>query len=237
MKHVLLLGACGMVGANTAPGLEPHYHLHQADVKPHPDGKPVAHVDITDYGQVLDACRGMDAVIDFAAYKNHPVFDFAVSTRGAFHIMRAAVETGVRKVIIGGPQLGRGWYDFDFDVDDVPPAASTGYNVLSKYLSIELCKTYARTHGIQVIFFLFNGLGPAPKAPVTGQDFPPMVISWEDLHHACRLAIEIESVPESCQVFHMHSHTGHGKYLLDKPRRMLGYVPQKRLEDYYRRTP
>lgn len=237
MKNVLLFGACGMVGSNTVPGLKPYYNLHLADVRPYADGKTVRHVDITDYAQVLEACRGMDGVIDFAAYKNHPVFDFEVTTKGAYHIMRAAVETGVKHVIIGGPQLIRGWYDFDFDVDDVPPTVSTGYNVLSKYLSTQLCGAYARKYGMQVSFFLFNGLGPKPEAPVTGQDFPPMVILWEDLHHACRLALEVESLPENCQVFHMHSYLGHGKYLLDKPERLLGYKPLERREMYYRRTP
>ncbi|MBM3264668.1 MAG: NAD(P)-dependent oxidoreductase [candidate division Zixibacteria bacterium] len=237
MKKVLVLGASGQVAAHTTPGLESHYDLYLGDVRPHPFGKTVHPVDITQYEQVRRAAAGIDAVMDFAAHKNHPVMDFEVSTKGAFHVMRAAVEHGIKKVIIMGPQLVRGAYDEDFDIDDVPPVVSTGYNVLSKYLSIELCKAYARAHGIETIFFLFNGLGPKPAAPVTGQDFPPMVIVWEDLHHACRLALEIASVPDHCQVFHMLSYSGHGKYLTDKAKRMLGYAPLEPVERYYRRIP
>lgn len=237
MKKVLILGASGQVAAYTTPGLEPYYDLYLGDVRPHPFGKTVHPVDITQYDQVFEAARGMDAVMDFAAYKNHPVMDFEVSTKGAFHVMRAAVEHGIRKVIIMGPQLVRGAYDEDFDIDDVPPVVSTGYNVLSKYLSIQLCKGYARTYGIETIFFLFNGLGPKPTAPVSGQDFPPMVIVWEDLHHACRLALEIESVPDHCQAFQMLSYLGHGKYLIDKAHRMLGYTPLEPVQNYYRRKP
>ncbi len=237
MKKVLILGASGQVAVHTAPGLEPYYDLHLGDVGPHPFGKTVHPVDITDYQQVFEASRGMDAVMDFAAHKNHPVFDFEVSTKGAFHIMRAAAIHGIKKVIIMGPQLVRGAYDEDFDVDDVPPVVSTGYNVLSKYLSIHLCKAYANRFGIQTIFFLFNGLGARPAAPVSGQDFPPMVIVWEDLHNACRLALEVESVPEGCQAFSMHSYLGHSKYLLDKAQRLLGYTPAEPVQHLYRRTP
>jgi hypothetical protein len=237
MKKILVLGASGQVAAYTEPGLEPYYELHLGDVRPHPFGKPVNHVDITVYEQVLEAARGMDAIMDFAAFKNHPVFDFEVSTKGAFHVMRAAVAHGIKKVMIMGPQLVRGAYDYDFDIDDVPPVVSTGYNVLSKYLSIELCKAYARTYGIQTIFFLFNGLGAKPTEPVKGQDFPPMVIVWEDLQHACRLALEVESVPDNCQVFCMLSYLGHGKYLIDKARRILGYTPLEPVQNYYRRIP
>lgn len=237
MKKVLVLGASGQVASYTTPGLEPYYELRLGDVRPHPFGKPVNHVDITIYEQVLEASAGMDAVMDLAAYKNHPVFDFEVSTKGAYHVMRAAMENGIKKVIITGPQLVRGWYDDDFDVDDVPPAVSTGYNVLTKYLSMQICKAYARTYGIQTIFFLFNGLGPKPTALVSRQDFPPMVIVWEDLHHACRLALEIESVPDNFQVFTMLSYLGHGKYLIDKARRILGYEPLEPVQDYFKRVP
>jgi nucleoside-diphosphate-sugar epimerase len=237
MKNVLILGASSQVASYTTPGLEPYYNLRLTDVRPHPFGKPVTHVNIAVYEQVLEASRGMDAVMDFAAYKDHPVFDFEVTTKGAYHIMKAAVKHGIKKVIICGPQLVRNDYDPYFDIDDVPPMAHTGYNVLTKYLSIELCKAYARTHGIQTIFFLFNGLGPKPTAPVSKQDFPPMVVVWEDLHHACRLALEIESVPDDCQVFHMFSYHSHGKYLLEKAKRILGYEPLERVEDYFKRVP
>lgn len=235
MKKILVLGASGQVASYTTPGLEPYYQLVLADVRPHPFGKPVIPVDISVYDQVLEASRGVDAIMDLAAYKNHPVFDFEITTKGAFHVMRAAAAHGIKKVIITGPQLVRGGYDNDFDVDDVPPTVSTGYNVLTKYLSIELCKAYARAYGIQTIFFLFNGLGPKPTAPVSKQDFPPMVIVWEDLHHACRLALEVESVPDNCQVFTMLSYLGHGKYLIDKAKRILGYEPLEPVQEYYKR--
>lgn len=70
---------------------------------------------------------------------------------------------------------------------------------------------------------------------LTGTDFPPFTIVWEDLQHACRLALEIERVPDDFQAFNMMSYQGQGKYLFGKAERILGYTPLERVERYYRR--
>ena len=116
-----------------------------------------------------------------------------------------------------------------------PPMPSGDYYHPTKYPGMEICKIYAREYGIQTICFMFNGLGPKPTAPVTKQDFPPFTIVWEDLQHACRLALEIESVPENFQAFNLLSYLAHGKYQIEKARRILGYAPLERLEDYFKR--
>ena len=237
MKHILVLGACGNIGPYVTPLLEPHYHVHLTDIKPHPFGTPTTVVDITSYTDVVEAMRGMDAVINFTVMRNDPDVSFAVNTRGAYHVMKAAVELGIKRVIHTAAQSARYWFDFDFDVDQIPEWPGTGYYMLTKYLSQEICRTYARTYGIQTVCFLFNGLGPKPTAPTVQEDFPPFTVVWEDLAHACRLALEIESVPDDFQYFNMLSYPGHGKYSIDKVRRILGYEPLERLETFFKRNP
>lgn len=235
MKKVLFLGASGMIGPYLTPGLEPHYQLHLADVKPHPEGREILHVDVTDYAQVRDAARGMDAIMNFTVVRQHPVSSFHVNTRGALHVMKAAAELGIRKVIHSGPQLVRSHYDHEFDIADVPRAPGVSYYGLTKVLSYEICRTYARTYGIQTVCFVFNGLGPKPTGQNDGKDFPPFTIVWEDLQHACRLALEIDAVPNHYQEFNMLSFEGHGKYNVDKARRILGFEPVQKWEDYFKR--
>lgn len=237
MKKVLVLGACGNIGPWLTPGLEPHYELRLADIRPHPLGKPVAQVDITDYRAVSEAVRGTDAIINLTVLRDDPALSFAVNTTGMYHLMRAAVEHGVRKVIHTGPQSARYWFDHDFDIGDHPEMPGTGYYMTTKYLSMEIARTWARAHQIQTVCFLFNGLGPQPAAPVKGEDFPPFTVVWEDLQHACRLALEIETVPDQFQYFNMHSYLGQGKYLLDKAHRVLGYTPTCNWADYFKRVP
>jgi nucleoside-diphosphate-sugar epimerase len=237
MKHILVLGACGNVGPHVTPWLEPHYHVHLADIRPHPFGKPVKYVDMTSYTQVFEAMRGMDGVINFTVLRDDPVVSFQVNVKGTYHMMKAAVEHGIRHVVHTAAQSARYWFEYDFDVDHIPEWPGTGYYMLTKYLSQEICRTYARTYGMQAACFLFNGLGPKPTAPVSREDFPPFTVVWQDLAHACRLALESESIPDNFQYVNMLSYLGHGKYSIDKPRRILGYEPLEPLAPYFRRTP
>ena len=80
------------------------------------------------------------------------------------------------------------------------------------------------------------GLGRMGRHPDLG-DFPPFTVVWEDMQHVCRLALEIDAVPDNFQYFNMMSYQGHGKYTFEKARRILGFEPQERVEEYFRRSP
>ncbi|MEO2003137.1 MAG: NAD(P)-dependent oxidoreductase, partial [Candidatus Poribacteria bacterium] len=222
MKRVLVLGACGNIGPFVTPGLEDDYDLTLSDIIPHPDGRPTITVDVTDYTQVRDAARGMDAIINLTVIRPDPEHSFHVNVRGALNTMKAAAEHNIRKVLHTGPQLIRGArYDHEFDIDDPPHMPGTEYYGVTKHLSNEVCRTYARAYGITTLCFLFNGLGSRPTERVTGRDFPPFTIVWEDLQQAYKLALDIESVPANYQEFDLHSYVAQGKYSIDKARRML----------------
>mgnify|MGYP005629709357 FL=1 len=235
-KKVLYLGASGMIGPHLTPGLVDDYDMTLADVKPHPDGLPIEHVDITDYRQVLAASEGMDAIMNFTVVRGDADLSFHVNTRGAWHVMKAAHELGIGKVIHSGPESVRQHEDHSFDLGDIPPSPGSGYYGATKLLSRELCRSWARAYGIETICFLFNGLGVAPTEPVVGKDFPPFFIVWSDLHTACKLALEIESVPDSYQEFNLHSHLGQEKFSIEKAREMLGYEPARNMAEMYRRA-
>jgi len=235
MKKILLLGASGLVAPYIIAGLEKHYLLRLADIKPNQHGRPVEHVDITDYQQVLEAARGLDAILNFTVNRGDPVLSYAVNVRGADHVLRAAVELGIPKVVHTGPELVVPTYHHEFDVEDAPLRGGTGYYSYTKYLSLELCKAYARLHGLQVVAYLFSGLAARPQQPLPGRELPPFTIVWEDLVGACRLGIELDPVPDGYQWFNLHSHQGHGKYLMGKATRILGYRPGTQAEQLYRR--
>jgi hypothetical protein len=42
------------------------------------------------------------------------------------------------------------------------------------------------------------------------------MIVWEDLVSACRLALDVEAVPENFQSFNLHSASPQGKYFVTK---------------------
>ena len=194
-KNVLLLGSSGGVAPHVIQGLEPHYNVRLADLKPRPEGKPASAVDITSYEQVLEAARGVDAILNFTVNRPDPEHSFHVNTLGAWHVMKAAAELGIRKIIHTGPQLVIEAHNHNFDMADTPPVPGTDYYTFTKFLSMEICKIYAQAFRIQTICFLFASLGPRPETEGADKDFPPFYLVWEDLQHACRLALEIESVP------------------------------------------
>ena len=69
----------------------------------------------------------------------------------------------------------------------------------------------------------------------TGQDFHRFHLIYEDLQQACRLALELDPVPDGYQELNLLSLEGHGKYRATKARRVLGWEPAERWEDYWRR--
>ena len=236
-KKILFLGASGNVGPFVIPGLKDDYDLLLADIKPHPDGVPIRTVDIASYEQVYEASRGMDAIVNFTVVRGDPVLSFHVNVQGAWHVMRAAAAHGIEKVIHTGPQSVRHAYEHDFDIVDLPPASGSGYYGCTKLLSREICRIFAQAYGIHTLYFVFAGLGPSPKKAVSGQDVPLFRIFWEDLQHACRLALAVESIPDHFQEFNVFSCEEHGKYRLDKLRTILGFEPTQRWADYFKRRP
>ena len=235
MKKVLFLGASGVVGPYLTPGLEGHYDLRLTDVKPNPGGGPVEKVDVRCYEQVLEAARGVDAIMNFTVVRDHPVDSFDVNTAGAWHVMKAAAELGIGKVIHSGPQAMRAAYDQDFGVDEAPAAPGSSCYVLSKWLSAEICRVFAQAHGIQTAYLVFNGLGPEPEPEDGPRVAPPFTVVWEDLHHICRLALEAESIPDDFQSFNVLSYRGPGIYTWEKARRILGFEPTRDWDAFYRR--
>ena len=195
-------------------------------------------VDVTDYNQVLEAARGMDILMNWTVLRHDDTLSFKVNTIGAFHVMKAAAELGIKKVLHTGPsQVLISHYDHDFGIPDEPVTPTTDYYFVTKYLSNEIVKSFARTHEIHTICYLFQGLRNRPEGPMTGRDFPVFTIIYDDLVHAVKLALELESVPDYYQQFNLHSHLGQNKYSIEKARRLLGYEPQERYTDLYKRTP
>ena len=234
-KQVLFLGASGLIGPHLTPGLEADYDLRLSDVKPHPDGTPLMHVDITDYAQLLEAARGVDAIMNFAVVRSDPDQSYHVNVRGAWNVMRVAVELGVGKVIHTGPEAIMGAYDHDFGLEAPPDRPGAGYYGITKIQSRTICEAWARAYGIQTICLLFCALGPRPTR-TTGQDFHRFYVVYEDLQQACRQALELDPVPDHYQDINLLSFEGHGKYSTARARRILGFEPAEHWEDYYRRT-
>lgn len=235
MKRVVVFGASGHIGPFITPGLAQQYELTLTDVAPHPDGHDSDIVDIRDYDAVQRACQGQDAVLNLGVVRHDPVLSWEVNTRGVENISRSVVEHGIKRVLHTGPQMVRLWFDHQFRVDDVPLMPGTAHYNLTKFLGMEIARAYAREYGIDTVWFLFNELGPKPQEQQEEGVHPPFTLVWEDLVSACRLALEVQDLPDHFQWFNLNSYLEHGKYPVHKARRILGYEVGEHVERYFRR--
>ena len=259
-RRVVIYGAGGPLAAATAEALARDHILRLTDVrplgeiiaenKPQSPGAPFPRlldpphetrvVDVADTAQVIEAARGMDAIVNCTVVRPHPVQAFRVNTIGAYNVMRAAVECGIRRVVHTGPQQvtlpypAGYWYDFDLP-SDVPSRPGANLYILTKYLGQEICRIFAEAHDLEVPTLLFSSFvnpdNPAPE-PLGAFAFS---ISWEDAGEAMRQAVRAPSFPRPLEPMHIVADLPHGKYSNEKAKRLLKWQPRDRLEAHWTR--
>ncbi len=244
---VLLLGANGYMGPHVVRRLGPRHWLRITDIRPAPQEirNEFPHfdyrdVDISKRDEVFAAAEGMDAIVNLAVVRQDPVLAFRVNTLGCLHVMEAAAQFGIRRVINTGPHFtvaGPSYEGFDFAIPpDVPPHPGVGLYPISKFLGQEICRLFAERFDIFVITLLFYLLRDVSELR-RGAGGIPFIVSWGDCAEAFRLALEIEAekLPSRCEVFFIHGKVPQGKFLVDKAERILGFQPQDDVSVLWRR--
>ena len=260
IRNVVVFGAGGPLAAATTNALRGAYTLRLTDVRPISDiakeakpqslGAPLPEaldaphvlsvVDVTQYDQVLRACQGMDAIVNCTVVRPHPVNAFLVNLIGAYNVMRAAAETGIRKVVHTGPlQVSNdrpAGYFWDFDVpDDAPGRPGIWLYGITKYLGQEVVRLFAERYDLLVPSLFYSIFAnPETHAPRPG-GVHPMTISWEDAGLAMRRALEVAELPRSFEIFHILADLPHGKYSNAKAKHLLGWQPRDSLAHLWAR--
>jgi nucleoside-diphosphate-sugar epimerase len=258
---VCIYGAGGPVGAAAARWLKNDYTLRLTDVRPIdeiakgppqsagaplPEALPPPHecriVDVANYEQVLDAARGMDALINVTVNRPDPVLAFHVSLIGAYNVMKAAVACNIKRVIHTGPfhtSLGHDadyWYDFAVP-SDIPLHPGTNLYALTKYLGGEVVRVFAERHQIETIAFLYTHFRPAETSSTeAGSGVGPFTTSWEDTGEAFVYGLRAPSLPRYYESFFLCADLPHGKFLAEKAKRLLGWEARHRFERLWKKA-
>jgi nucleoside-diphosphate-sugar epimerase len=265
IRRVVIFGAGGPLGAAVAENLKASYQLRLADIrpveeaaaaKPQSPGAPLPTpplpphewlvMDVRDADQVMAACEGMDAIINCSVLRSDPIDAFRVNTLGAYHVMRAAVQNRISRVVHTGPFLvaqegPSGFRWDDWIVDDVParPGTSWVYNP-TKLLGKEICRIYAQYYGLEVPALAFVHFrnpatsGRTPDSP-PGWRLNPFSVSWTDAALAVRAALEVRKLPSPFEYMHIGAELPHGVYPMDKAKRILGWEAKDYFEECYAR--
>lgn len=254
-----VFGAGGPVGAMVAQALDTDYTLRLTDLRdvrdlerenkpqskfaPLPKTPQAPHewqcVDVSDYEQVLTAADGMDALINVSVLRHDLVPAFQVNTIGAYNLMKAAVECGIKRVIHTGPRHtrlgfeGDYWYDFDVP-DEAPLHPGQDLYALTKLLGGEVVRVFAEKYDLEVLCFLFTSFRPGDGGDASdGSGVHPLTIAWEDTGDPFRLGLQVDSLPSCYEVFDMTVDLPHGKFGTGKAQRLLGWQPKYNFERLY----
>jgi nucleoside-diphosphate-sugar epimerase len=253
--RVAIFGAGGPVAAMAAQALKDHYTLRLTDARPLaeiiaegrpqgpgaplPDILPPPHeclvVDVTDYDQVLDAARGMDALVNCTVVRPDLVRAFHVNLIGAYNVVKAAAELGITRILHTAPQHSINGhaadYLHDFAVpDDAPERPGSNLYSVTKYLGGEVVRVFAERHGIEVVEFRYCGLQPAdPLGQEDGTGIFCFMTAWEDTGppflHGLRMPSDRFERP--VERFNITSRLPHGKFGdRERTSRLLDWEPQ-----------
>jgi dTDP-4-dehydrorhamnose reductase len=236
--RVLLIGANGYLGPHVVKALAPHYRLRITDIKPPPAevktefaDHEFMDVDVTSRDQVMGAATGMDAIVNLSVVRRDPVFAFHVNMLGCYHVMQAAVEHKIRRVINTGPHFtvaGPSYEQFDYGITpDVPTHPGTGLYPLTKSLGQEVCRAFADTHEVYVQTYLFYSFRDTDQLK-PGAGGVPFVTTWSDAAEVFRLGLEVDLVKltSTCEVFFILGDVPQRKFLNEKAKRILGFAPK-----------
>ncbi len=239
---VLLLGGHGFLGPHVVDELAGDYELRITDIKAIDSPHETMQIDVSNLEQVLTAAQDTDVIVNCSVLRPDRKLAFDVNTAGTYNAILAAVEQGHTRFINTGPhftQVGPSYEHFDYDISEEVPLHS-GLNLYahSKSIGQEICRVFSANHAIHVLTTLFLSFRDAEPTPdQQGGDTNPFSVTFADAARAIRrcLEVDLDTMPSSCEIFHITSDTPHGRYHNTKARDLLGWEPQDTLEGYWRK--
>ena len=213
MKKIIVTGGTGKAGRAAIQELvNSGYEVRNLDIAGHSaPGDPASlTVDLTDYGQTVDAMVGYDAVVHLAAipapFIRTDEVTFRVNMTSTFNVFQAATTLGMKRIVWASSETTLG-LPFDREKPDYAPIDEnqTPYPestyALSKLLSEEMARQYNRWTGIPIVGLRISNI----MEPHDYQRFPsfwpdPMLRKWNlwgyvdarDVAQACRLGLEAD---------------------------------------------
>jgi len=207
---VVITGGSGKAGRGVVAELRLHGHqVFVVDkVKPADASIPFLSADLTDYGQVVDALNGADAVTHLAAIPAPRLFPDAVTFRNNmlsdYNVFLAAKQVGIKNVVWASSETVLG-LPFDTPPPYVPldeeyPGRPESAYSLAKHLTEKMAEQFCRWDSDLKIFGLrfSNVMEPHDYARFPSFDADPNIRRWNlwcyidvrDAAQAVRLALE-----------------------------------------------
>lgn len=159
--HILITGAGGFLGAGLVEALAPGHQLRLLDVRPFASPHEVVVADVADLAACRQAMTGIAGLViahmaprgeGDVNYKS-PTLPFDINVKGTANLFHAAVEAGVKAVVVISSTAAVDHYlkvekrtEFPHDL----PARALGIYGLTKVVQETIAEQYAREHGLRV---------------------------------------------------------------------------------------
>jgi nucleoside-diphosphate-sugar epimerase len=164
---VMITGAAGSCGRDSAPLLAKYYDVLAADIKDPDNGFPYVYCDVRDLENVNQAIKenNVDAIIHLGTLQpglGPADMSIDINVRGVCNILEAAKNNGVKRVVFTSSvwAASRGPNSAYQPIDEnIPPTFDDMYDI-TKHMGEELCAYYYKMFGLNTIAFRFCGYDP-----------------------------------------------------------------------------
>lgn len=239
-KKLFVTGASGRVGAALCPHLRQRYDLrllfHSTLPRDLPAQDEVVVSDITHLGAMLEATRGVDAIVHLALGRrergghrllvaDQARLTFEVDMQGTYHLFEAARINRIPTVVYASTNHVTGMNEKEglLSHPDAPVRPDSIYGA-GKAFGEALGRYYADQHGLRVFCLRianFNGLDEP------GRYYEPGYSRWlspRDLAQLTWRCIEAEGL--NWGIFYGVSRGAERKWDLTNARELIGYQPE-----------
>jgi nucleoside-diphosphate-sugar epimerase len=234
-RRVLVTGSTGAIGAPLARYLVERGHTVRGFARrPSPGLIDYVEGDLSDREAVRRAVEGMDTIVHLGAYPNPADFiDVLLGPNvvGLYHVCEAAVEFGVRRLVLASSVQvisGHRFRDRAVTVEDDP--APTNHYALTKAWSELAGDMYARVHTLSVICvrigWLPRNTGEARRLAASSHG-KSIFFSHDDSNRFHTLCVESPNPPPGTSVVLQATSrpVGPPRMSLEEARRVIGYEP------------
>lgn len=244
MSLLLITGASGQVARGVIGLLQRDFDLRLLSLdRPDDDPRRVM-VDVLDRAALARAMQGVDAVLHLAIAAGHSgTFEddafndrrFDINVKGTFHVFEAAQRAGVRRVVhvsslmvVWGHALAQGKNKPGGQIPGDAPARPVGTYALTKTLAEEIARYFSTR--MEVVTLRIAAPVDIADSDLSRKRVRPQQAPFPDLVQAFHKALTAPLA--KYEVVTIVGESSRQIWDLEPARRVLGFVPQHRLDAY-----
>ncbi len=237
--QVLATGTRGRVGSEITSQLNERYKLRTYDLEANPEVEDAIAGDISDFDALKNAMKGCDAVLHLAATSDEAPFREELLPNnivGIYNVLEAAHQSGVKRVVFASSvqAIGGNLHRSDpnkpaLQEDEI--ARPTSLYGASKVWGETLGRYYYDKYQLEFVSLRIGAFQPYDSDWLQRDICRDIWLSPRDMFQISWRALETPDVGYA--VVHATSDVPREAMSLDSARRILGYAPEDKSDDFY----